>query len=407
MARRNGTLVKRQLAAKTPSGKARFVWDAAVSVGKGAERRKVWKHGFDTKAQADAWLLEAGGQAAKGTMVDKSNVTLGEFAAQWLQEKIDNDELKATTIQGYQSILKNHVSKIGGTPIQQVDVPQLTAFYAYLRKMKLSGATAHRVHTLLHTIFRAAVGKELVSRNIPAVVADADMAPKEKRAKVRFWQERDLRRFLRYVEDEGDDLRALWRLFAVTGVRRGEAIGLRWADVAIDADPARPAAGQVTIAQTIVVVNGKPQFDTPKSDAGGRVIALDARTVDALRGHRARQNADKLKAGAAWISRFKVGDDWVANDLVFTDALGNPLHPDRVGARFIRLVKAAGCPPLTLHGLRHTSASIALLNGASRLAVKERLGHATAEFTETMYGHLTDKGNAEAAAIQAAVIDGV
>lgn len=69
-------------------------------------------------------------------------------------------------------------------------------------------------------------------------------------------------------------------------------------------------------------------------------------------------------------------------------------------------MKAADCPPLHLHGLRHTAASIALLNGASRLAVKNRLGHATATFTEQQYGHLTETGNAQAAEIQAAVLDG-
>lgn len=320
MARRPGTIVKRPLKSKAVNGRQAVVWDAAISVGKGADRKRHWKYGFATKAEAEAWLRSAGGAADKGVFVERSGVLFGDYARKWLDER---PNLKATTRRGYAVNIERHlIPALGMTPIQQVSADQLTALYATLTKRGLTGATVHRVHAIAFAILKHAVVKGLVARNAAALVVDAGDLPKEVRPKVKFWQEADARKFLAWAERTDDDLRALWRLILAAGLRRGEALGLRWADVDIDPDPKREAAGMIRIERTRVVLSGGVVADdTPKSDAGLRSIAIDKRTAAWLREHRARQAAARLKAGAAWVD----------TDLLFVDALGNGLHPTPSG----------------------------------------------------------------------------
>lgn len=113
----------------------------------------------------------------------------------------------------------------------------------------------------------------------------------------------------------------------------------------------------------------------PKSEAGRRVIALDKTTVVALREHRACQQADRAAAG----------DKWTQTVYVFTTVAGKPVGPDRMTRLFRRLVAASGLPPVTLHGLRHGAATLALAAGADLKVVQDQLGHSTIVLTADTY----------------------
>ena len=177
------------------------------------------------------------------------------------------------------------------------------------------------------------------------------------------WTARQLRRFLDHaaseqpsrirVDEHGDPvvlppdrLHALYVLLATTGMRRGEACGLRWDDVDVDA---RRAA----IRQTRLVVDHDVHVDTPKSRRGVRNVALDAETVTVLRRWRAFQLQERMRWGEAWTD----------TGLVFTREDGSPVHPDRVSKRFKARIAETDVPEIRLHDLRHTWASLALAAG--------------------------------------------
>ena len=143
---------------------------------------------------------------------------------------------------------------------------------------------------------------------------------------------------------EGDRLYGLFHLVAHRGLRRGEACGLGWSDVDLD-------AGRMTVRRQLVQLGWEVYEDTPKSDAGDRTIALDAGTVASLRAHRRQQVAARLEWGPAWVDSGKV----------FTREDGSALHPATVTDRFHALVEAAGLPPVRLHDLRHGAASLMLV----------------------------------------------
>jgi integrase len=139
----------------------------------------------------------------------------------------------------------------------------------------------------------------------------------------------------------------------------------------------------------LTTVHDRLVFDTTKTARSRRRISLDAETVAALRRHRARQAKDRLFVGEAW-------DD--SHDLVFTQADGTPVHPDRWTRQFQRHVARLGLPELRgPHSLRHTWATLALEAGVHPKVVSERLGHSTIAITLDTYSHVVEGMDADAA----------
>ena len=186
------------------------------------------------------------------------------------------------------------------------------------------------------------------------------------------WTPSELNDFLGRSAASDDRYYAVWVLLATTGMRRGEALGLRWSDIDV-------AAGRASIRQTVVAVNHGVSFGTPKTAQGTRTVDLDPTTVVALRDHRKRQLEERILIGSGWRD----------HGLAFTRVDGEPLHPERVSREFQRRIERWKLTPLTLHGLRHTWATLALQAGVHPKVVQERLGHATIGITLGTYSHVT------------------
>jgi len=163
-----------------------------------------------------------------------------------------------------------------------------------------------------------------------------------------------IRRFLDHVQDcdRSEYLFPLWRLAAVSGMRRGELAGVTWSDVDLD-------SGSLQVERSLGIDGGVVFAKTPKSAAGRRLIGLDADTVAALRSHRTRLAADRLAAG----EKYEV--EPLGLDLIFRAVpSGSLLRPDYVSRYFVGEWKHAGLEPgVTLHSLRHTMASILVAEG--------------------------------------------
>jgi integrase len=163
-------------------------------------------------------------------------------------------------------------------------------------------------------------------------------------------------------------LSALYRLIALRGLRRGEAVGLRWKDVDL-------TAGTAGVHWQITQLGWEPVQGRPKTEASDRTIALDEDTVTALRAHRKRQATERLAAGEAWTD----------SGFVFTDEVGAPLHPQQVSDQFYQLAFQVGLPPVRLHDLRHGAASLMLAARVDLKVVQETLGHVSSTFTRDTY----------------------
>ena len=155
---------------------------------------------------------------------------------------------------------------------------------------------------------------------------------------------------------------------------------LRWKDIDFD-------AGSLAVVQTVQSIRGKFLVSEPKTAAGRRPIALDASTVTALREHRKRMLEERMLVGA----------DFSDEGLVFHRPDGSALRPETVSASFLRRQKGLDLPRLTIKGLRHTWATLALKKGIHVKVVQERLGHSTVGITINTYSHTSPTLHAEAA----------
>jgi integrase len=226
----------------------------------------------------------------------------------------------------------------------------------------LDPRTVHSVHIMLSRAFGDAVTQRLLSDN---PVTDAARVRQTRKAHT-VWDPEQLRRFLTQARPER--LYPMWLMFATTGMRRSEAAGARRHHLDL---PSRT----ITLWDTRVIAGGQAHGSDGKTSRSRRRLALDHRTIAALTTHLATLDQE----------RATFGSNYTQHGLLFCWPDGRPLYPDTISEQFNRLVDRAGLPPITLHDVRHTYATMSLRAGVNPKIVSARLGHATVAFTLDTY----------------------
>ncbi len=343
-------------------------------------RKQRWKGGFATQREAQTFLNSVLPKIADGSYVPPSQVTLGEYLVdEWLPAIAGRH--RPLTVTSYNTVVRSRiVPRIGHLRLQGLGPGHLNSLYAELEREGLSGSTRRQTHNVLSAALKDAVRWEKTSRNV-AAAADSP-AVSETRATA--WTAKELGRFLAHVET--DRWFPLWRLAALSGMRRGELLGLTW--FALDLE-----GGSLRVDQQLVPTRGGVTFGPPKSKRSRRRIKLDTETVAILKQHRESQLLERQLAGEAYTDA----------DLVFAWATGTPIAPSRLTSRFRELRKAAGLTTGSLHILRHTYATLALSDGIPLHIVAVRLGD-RAETVLRTYAHLLPTSDEEAAERVAALV---
>ena len=341
---------------------------------------------FATRKEAQQHLRRVLGDADQG-LVEPSTTPLAAFlTTDWLPAQ--RDQLRPASWVRYEQVVRVHIESrpIGNLQLRNVSAGSVAAWMRELADANLAVSTRRNALAVLSAALAYAEAHDLIRRNPASRVK----APKEDDTRVQAWTDGELRRWLAHVESADARLFALWRLLASTGMRRGEALGLTWEHV--DVENAR-----LRVEQQLRPAPADASFDDrigpPKSKRSRRTVALDERTVDALRAHRDTQLVERAVAG----------DAYEDHDLVFANELGQPLRPQTVTDAFARLRKAANVPVGTLHVLRHTSITIALTNGVPLHVVAARAGDRPEQILST-YAHLLPTSDEQAAATIAAAI---
>jgi integrase len=359
------------------------------------KRRQKWHSGYHTKRDAERALAELVRDVNRGTYVPKSQQSLGEYAEEWLTAI--EPTVRPATHYSYSRNLRLHVLPyIGTAPLVSIDPGTLNALYARLlaegRKDHAGGGLSPRtvryIHTITHRALKDAVKWGRLARNA-ADAANPPSATATGRPDSVTWTADQLRTFLDGTRNNSRHGTA-YLLLATTGLRRGEALGLRWRDLDLD-------AGRASIRQTVIAIKHTAVFGTPKTAKGRRTVTLDAGTVAALREHRKRQAAERLQMGAGWTDA----------DLVFCQVDGTMLHPERFTRGFSEAVQRLRLPAIRLHDLRHGWATLALQAGVHPKVVQERLGHANISITLDTYSHVTAGLHDDAAERVAALFTGL
>jgi integrase len=237
------------------------------------------------------------------------------------------------------------------------------------------------MHGILHKALKQAVKWGAVPCNVCKAVTPPKPNPEE-------IHPLDAEQAKRLLEAAGGNrLEALYVLAVTAGLRVGELLGVKWEDMDVDTETLR-------IRRTESQARTGPTFTAPKNGKG-RSIKLTRRAVEALKTHKAIQNAERLKAGSLWQD----------NNLMFCTTAGKPLDFRNLAtASFKPLLKKAGLPDIRFHDLRHTCATLLLSRGHHPKLVQELLDHASVALTLDRYSHvLPGMGDQTAAAMDAAL----
>ena len=321
--------------------------------------------------------------ADRGDWVAESGrLTLGEFLTDWLDGR---SRLRSATKRSYSSHVRIYlVPRLGQMKISALRPGHISSMLSDLRQTghrgrPLSASTVQRVHATLRAALNHALRMGILTIN-PACLVELEPAS---RPVPRIWTPDELNLFLRSTRD--DELHMLYRLVALTGLRRGEVVGLHWSEVDLE-------SGTLRVVQQVVQLGSRSELSEPKTKAGRRVIKLDSATCDALRNHWDRQVALAAPGPSA-------------STPVFSRSDGRTLSPEYVTRRFTRLSKAAGLPSIRFHDLRHGHASYALAAGVPIKVVQERLGHSSALITTDLYTHVLPAMHTAAAEQIAALLE--
>lgn len=300
--------------------------------------------------------------------------TLGEFLEYWLTQSV-KPRLRPLTHAGYQVNVRKHITPTLGTiKLDRLTPQHVQEMLTERLAAGLSPKTIRYVHQVLRSALGVAKRWELVDRNVATLVDP----PRAKRAQIRPLEPVDARRFLESVR--GDRLEALYSVALALGLRQGEALGLRWQDIDLE-------AGVLKVRNQLQRIDTKLILVEPKTDRSRRTLVVPQSIVERLREHAKRQLAEKLWAGSRWVE----------NDLVFPNRYGGPLQARRVIDEFHKALDKAGLPRIRFHDLRHSCATLLLVQGVSPRVVMDILGHSEIAMTMNTYSHVVPELQRDAA----------
>jgi integrase len=313
--------------------------------------------------------------------------TVESWMTHWL-ENIARPTLRGSSFAAYRiAVTKHIVPSIGPHRLDRVQPEHLERLYRRMIEAGAKPATAHQVHRTLRTALGEAERRGHLARN-PAALAKA---PRVQPEPIEPWTIEDVRRILE-VSAEGRN-GARWALALALGLRQGEALALRWADIDLGSGTLRVRATRVRPAyahgcrepcgrtpgfcperRLVTPVTGET-----KSGAGKRVIGLPEELVGILVAHRAQQETERTKAAQLWNE-----GGWV-----FTTTTGEPLNPNSDYHAWKALLRRAGVRDGRLHDARHTAATVLLVLGVPERTVMGIMGWSSTSMA-ARYQHITD-----------------
>jgi integrase len=246
----------------------------------------------------------------------------------------------------------------------------------------LSTKSVAYIHQVLRTALGLAVRWDMVPRNVARLVD----RPRVERKQINPLTPEEARNFLGAIR--GHRLEALFSVALALGLRQGEALGLRWEDVDF-------ATRTMRVRNQLQRIGGKLTLVPPKTDRGRRTLVMPEMIVERLREHEKHQVAEKLWAGSKWRE----------SGLVFANRIGEPTQARRVIEQFHDALDQAGIRRVRFHDLRHSCATLLLVQGVSPRVVMEVLGHSEIALTMNAYSHVVPELQREAAARMQAILE--
>lgn len=318
------------------------------------------------KKDAQAYLTKVLRERDLGIFIEPSKESFGEYIDTWL-EAAARPRIRPKTYRSYEQLVRLYIKPtLGELMLPQVTPEKVQVLYNRMGDDGLSPRTVRYTHSVLRSALQQAVKWGKIHRN-PADLVDL---PRHERKEMRALSPEEAARFIKATVYS--KYKALLSLLITTGVRPGEAYGLKWGDVDL-------AGKKISINRTLSRSGKGWSLEEPKTARSRRSIPIPPSVVSDLREHKREQAAVKLKAGGEY------------NDqgFVFATSTGEPLHERNIISKHFKpLLRDAGLPDIRIYDLRHTCATLLLAAGENPKVVSERLGHASVTLTLDTYSHV-------------------
>lgn len=360
---------------QTKDGETRYMLQAYLGVDPfTGKQRRTTRRGFKTQKEAKKAERELLLSVEENGFTDHSSKpTFKEVADLWLESY--ETTVKPTTYQNtrkYLNILiKDYFSDIR---IESISVSMMQQIVLKLSKRY----TAYSLYlSVVNRVFKFAMSLGIVQANpVDRIIRPKQQPPKSE--KIALTKE-ELNQFLTLAKEHARPvLYAAWHTLAYTGLRKGELLGLEWSDIDLDNKV-------ISVQHNLVMVNGKYRIQSPKTRKSIRKITIDDTTASVLKSWKLEQKKLFFKNGVK------------NSNIVFSGSSGEYLDKSHFRVSLKKFLKRYDLPAITVHGLRHTHASLLFEAGVEPKTISDRLGHANIQTTLDMYTHLNDNQRSDVA----------
>lgn len=338
------------------------------------KKRQSTKRGFKTKkeAQLDAAKIEQ--EIANGTYITEDKyVTFEQVYRQWF-ETISNTYKPSTRKAVVSKFKKRILPHFGNLRMKDINSMYCQEVINQIAKEIKS---VENMKMYVNQIFEYAISKEIIAHNpIKGVIIPKDknefIIDEGQLEERNFWDKTEIKQFLNILKDEYplQDY-VLFHSLIYTGARKGEILSLRRKDIDFKAKT-------INLNKTLFFENGKHMSLTSKTAASRRLISTDDTTLSLIK----KLHTERNRASVVNLS-------FDNNEYLFIRNDGSPLRLAYPNDKLEEIIRVHDLHPITVHGLRHTHASLLFEAGASIKEVQERLGHTDIKMTMNIYTHVT------------------
>lgn len=357
-------------------------WLGAATVGLDPAGRPIRRTvSAKTRAEVVRKLKVLSREIDDGLVTAERAPTLEVLFERWFVDVMAREVVRST-IDNYRSIVKFHIlPTLGRKKVDELTVAEVDRLLAAKIASGLSPSTVHRIRAVLSQCLDQGIRWGVTPRN----VARLSRSPKLIRPEGRTLSPEQARGLLASLRGHRNE--ALYTLMLSTGMRRGEALGLKWGDVDLE-------GGVVRIRRSLKREGGHIVTADTKTLKSRRAVNLPEPVVELLARHREQQEKQRVDLGAAWVE----------TGFVFTSSIGTPIDPRNLYRDFQKVCENAGLSHWHPHELRHSAASLMLASGVKLQVVSQVLGHSSIRMTADVYGHILDPDREQAAKAMTAVL---
>ena len=293
-----------------------------------------------------------------------ARMQLGEYLISWLEDE-HKHTIAHSTYKRYLALAKFHINPVlGEIELQKLSSNDITRMLAVMREARQSSRSQQQARALLSVAMRDAEYKGYILVNPVTRVRK----PQGKRIEISPLTIEEVKRLLNTYS--GTYLGGRLHIALICGLRQGEALGLTWDAINLE-------ARTIKVSRQVQIVYGVQVFTELKTEKSSRLIALTEETTAALRGHLSLIEQLKQRAEAIWME----------NNLVFPDGTGNFRSPKTDYVEWKKALKLCGIAPKRLHDARHTAATLMYSQGVGIETISRALGHSTSAITSKLYVH--------------------